>query len=132
LTFTLDQAEEMLKLAKSRAHEAGIAVSISIVDARGDLIASVRMDGNRFHGPETSRGKAATSATFGQLSGALAERSNTPFYQHMVQVYPGRFNFGQGGAPIKIGGIIEGGIGVSGGSGQQDEDIALAAADSVA
>jgi uncharacterized protein GlcG (DUF336 family) len=96
MALTLDQAEGMLRLAKSQARDAGIAVSINIVDARGDLIASIRMDGNRFHGPETSRGKVATAATFGQLSGALAERSSTPFYQHMVQIYPGRFNFGQG------------------------------------
>jgi glc operon protein GlcG len=126
MPLALEDAQRILRAAEASAKENGINVSISIVDARGDLVASIRMDGARFFTADVSRGKAVASAVFAQPSGALTERSNTPVFQSLNLMQQGRFIFGQGALPISRGGTVEGAIGVSGGTSQQDEDIANA------
>ena len=44
-SINLEEAERALQAAKKQATDAGVKLSISVVDARGDLICMVRMDG---------------------------------------------------------------------------------------
>ena len=126
MAITLSEAQKVLRAAEASAKAQGINVSVSIVDPRGDLVASVRMDGARFFTPDIARGKAMVSALFGQASAAFAERGSNPVMQSLNQMQQGRLVFGQGALPITHGTEVVGAVGVSGGTAQQDEDVAKA------
>jgi uncharacterized protein GlcG (DUF336 family) len=117
----------VIEAAEESAERLGVKVSVSVVDARGDLIASVRMDGAPFFTSDVSRGKATASAVFGQPSAALADHAGSPVFTSLNIMLQGRLVLTQGAVVvIKGGDVVEGAVGVSGGTAQQDEDIANA------
>ena len=65
MALTLAEVERMLQAAKKKALDMGVIVGISIVDARGDLLAALRLDGAIWRTMLVSRGKAYASAAFG-------------------------------------------------------------------
>jgi glc operon protein GlcG len=123
----LDEMRERIGRAKAKAAELGVAVSIAAVDSAGHLVALERMDGAGFATPEIAWGKAWTAAAFGVPSAALAERmgSALPFSAALSAATHGRFTPRQGALPLPGGG----GIGASGGTGEQDEEIVRAGLD---
>ena len=127
MPITLREAEKALKAAEVSAASLGVKVSIVVVDNRGDLVALYRMDGARHFTPDIARGKAMISAMFLAPSGTLAERATSPVMQTLNQMNLGRLVFGQGAVPIMRDNEVQGAIGVSGATSQQDEDIAKAA-----
>lgn len=124
--ITLDEAERVLQAAKRKAQEMGVKLSLSVVDARGDLICMVRMDGAPWRTPYVSRGKARASACFGIPSGDLTDRAMTPVLRAVMEVERGEFVPGQGALPIFKNGELIGAIGGSGGTAQEDEDASRA------
>jgi glc operon protein GlcG len=124
--ITLDEAERVLQAAKKKAQEMGVKLSLSVVDARGDLICMVRMDGAPWRTPYVSRGKARASACFGIPSGDLTDRAMTPVLRAVMEVERGEFVPGQGALPIFKNGELIGAIGGSGGTAQEDEDASRA------
>ncbi|MBM2825214.1 MAG: hypothetical protein HW402_878 [Dehalococcoidales bacterium] len=127
MPITLRESEKLLKVAEESALSQGLKVSIAVVDTRGDLVLTCRMDGARYFTPDIARGKAMVSAMFNAPSGTLAERANTPIMQTLNQMNLGRLVFVQGAVPIVRGNEVLGAVGVSGATSQQDEDIAKAA-----
>ena len=126
MPITLKEADEIVRAARANAESVHINISVAVVDQRGDLVAFVRMDGARHFTADVSRGKATVSAFFGQPSGVLAERAGNPVFQSLNQINQGHLMFAQGAVPITRDGEIVGAVGVSGGTGQQDEDAARA------
>ena len=126
MALTLAEAEKLIEAAKSKAREMGVRVSIAVVDPRGDLMALTRLDGGRWTTPHVAWGKAAASATYGVPSADLAERANSPVMRSMMQIQGGYFVHQQGALPIKRDDAVIGAVGVSGGTSQQDEEIAAA------
>lgn len=124
--ITLEEAERVLQAAKKKAQEMGVKLSISVVDARGDLTCMVRMDGAVWRTPYLSRGKARASACFGVPSNDLTERAMQPFMRAVMEVERGEFVPGQGALPIFKDGELIGAVGGSGGTGQEDEDASRA------
>jgi uncharacterized protein GlcG (DUF336 family) len=124
--ITLDEAERVLQAAKKKAMQMGVKLSISVVDARGDLICMVRMDGAPWRTPYISRGKARASACFGVPSADLTDRALTPVFRAVMEVEKGEFVPGQGALPVMKNGELIGAIGGSGGTSQEDEDAARA------
>ena len=127
--LTTSEAQRILSAAQAEAQNMGIKVGISVVDGRGDLLTMVRLDGASWRSPILSRGKAMASVTFGVPSGDLTERASTPVMQAMIVSQAGNFVPGQGALPIMRGGDVIGAVGVSGGTSQEDEDIARAGID---
>ena len=125
-SMTLEEAERALHAAKQQATDAGVKLSISVVDARGDLKCMVRMDGAPWRTPYVSRGKARASACFGIPSGDLTDRALTPVLRAVMEVEKGEFVPGQGALPIFRNGELIGAIGGSGGTAQEDEDASRA------
>jgi glc operon protein GlcG len=125
-SLTLAEAERVLQAAKAAALEMGVKMGISVVDPRGDLLCMVRLDGAPWRTPIVSRGKAQASACFGVPSGELTDRSMTPVMRAMMHFEGGGFIPGQGALPIIRAGELLGAIGCSGGTSQQDEDVARA------
>ena len=126
-TISLREAETIIKGAKSKIQELGVKMSVSVTDARGDLVAMIRTDGASWRTPVISRGKAVASACFGEPSGELEDRSRWPVFQAFTVLQDGHFIMGQGAVPIYKDGEIAGAVGASGGKSQEDEDVCKAA-----
>ena len=127
MPLTLAQAQKIIQAAIAQSQAIGIRAGITVVDAHGDLVASARMEGARPITADVSRGKAAVSAMFGQPSAAMEQQKDMAVMQSLLLMSQGRLVFRQGAVPIMQGGEMLGAIGVSGGSPQQDEDVAKAA-----
>lgn len=111
-------------VARGRAMDK--AVVSAVVDASGDLVALLRADGAFKASIAIARNKAYTAAVFGASTDDLsAALSANPTLHHGIAIQPGVILFG-GGLPIVIDGDVIGGIGVSGGS--EDDDRACARA----
>ena len=128
MSITLSEAETILAAAKAEARSMGVTISATVVDARGDFKAGFRMDGVGWFTADVCRGKAFASANFGVPTTDLAELAGNPVFQSLVAMQGGRMVLGKGAVPIKKGDDVIGAIGVSGGSAQEDEDIAIVGA----
>jgi glc operon protein GlcG len=126
MALTLAEIERMLQAAKKKALDMGVIVGISIVDARGDLLAALRLDGALWRTMPVSRGKAYASVAFGVSSGELTERANNPVMRALMLMEEGQIIPQQGAVPIKRGNELLGAIGVSGARSEEDEEIARA------
>ena len=69
---------------------------------------------------------AVASAAFGRTSGELQERADQPTPRGIAMAEGGHMIMGQGGVPIIRNGVVDGAVGVGGGTSQEDEDCAKA------
>jgi uncharacterized protein GlcG (DUF336 family) len=112
-------------VAESAAAEMGFAVAIAIVDHEGLLEYFARMDGTLPVSTELAVSKAYTAAALRMTTrevGQLALPGN-PLYgiQHS---HGGKIILFGGGFPLKLRGQVSGGIGISGGTVEEDEQVA--------
>ena len=124
--LTLAEAEIILAGAKAKVLELGVKMSISVVDARGDLITMMRTDGASWRTPPISRAKAVAASCFGRASGELTENALAPVFRGLMAMEGGHMIPGQGALPVFKDGELVGAVGGSGGTAQEDEDSALA------
>ncbi len=127
MDINLEQAEAVSTAAKQKAKEIGVPMNIAIVDGGANLKAFHRMDNAWLGSVDISIKKAKTARFFDMESGAIGQLSQPggPLYQIEVS-NDGLISF-PGGIPIKnSNGEIVGGIGVSGGSVEQDREVAQA------
>jgi uncharacterized protein GlcG (DUF336 family) len=127
--ITLDDAKRVIAAAEKKAVEIGQPQNIAVADAGGNLIAHERMDGAWMGSIDISIKKAFTARAFDIPTKDLAALSQPgkPFYGIHAS-NEGRVMIFAGGIPLKRDGKIEGAIGVSGGSGEQDQAVAEAGA----
>lgn len=121
MEIDLDLALSMSAAARESARSLGALVSVAVVDAGGHLLAFVRMDGAEIAGPVLARDKAYT---------AVAHRCATEELTQLVapggdlagmsSADGGRYIAFGGGIPLWSESRVVGGIGVSGGSAEQD------------
>ncbi len=126
MAITLDEANRMVAGAIAKAEELNIKVNVAVCDAGGRLVAFNRMDGAIWGGVYGSQGKAVASAAFGRSSGELQERASTPIISGILTAEGGHGIPSQGGAPVIRNGVVDGAVGVGGGTSQEDEDCAKA------
>ncbi len=124
MAITLVEAERIMAAAKAKALQMNVKVGISIVDPRGDLVAMLRLDGALWRTAPISRGKAFASVAFGQASGALQARADSPVIRALMIQEEGLLIPQQGAVPIMRGNELIGAIGVSGALSSEDEEIA--------
>ena len=133
--LTTAGAKKMMEAATGRAKKFGIAVTVVVVDAGGHTILLERMDGGRFHTVHSSTTKAVCAASNRRPTttrGAQAQELDTLHALGLsLAAGPQRWTAMEGGFPILIDGHCVGGIGVSGGDWEQDQDIASAAVEAV-
>jgi glc operon protein GlcG len=130
--LNLAGAELMISAAKKKAVEKHWKVNISVVDDGGHLLAFARMDGARPASIYTSMTKAVTAATYRQETGPLPANGEPDVLlnislQNAAQASGGKLTTLKGGEPILIDGQVIGAVGVGGGSGEQDAEVARAA-----
>ena len=126
--LTLEDARIILEAAEAKAKEIGVAETICVCDDGGHPIALHRMTGARLTGVEIAIAKAFTAAghrrathKFNAPPGGPALPGNEAFGIHAM--HPGKFAIFVGGFPIEVEGEVVGGIGVSGGNGEQDTQV---------
>src|SRR5208337_4623149 len=128
MQMTLDLALRMIEAAREKAREIGVPMVIAIVDAGGNPVAQQRMDNALLASIDISLNKAYTAVAV-QLPthelAPLAQPQQPLFGIHNAD--GGRIVIFGGGFPLKHGGEIIGGIGVSGGSVEEDIQCATAA-----
>lgn len=126
---TLNDARRVIAAAEKQAEEIGQPMNIAVVDEGGNLVAHVRMDGAWIGSIDISINKAFTSRAFDIATKDLAVHSQSggQFFGIHVSNH-GRVMIFAGGVPLKRDGKVVGGIGVSGGSGEQDQAVAEAGA----
>jgi len=126
---TLNDARRVIAAAEKEAVELGQPMNIAVVDEGGNLVAHVRMDGAWIGSIDISINKAFTSRAFDIATKDLAAHSQSggQFFGIHGSNH-GRVMIFAGGVPLKRDGKVVGGIGVSGGSGEQDQVVAEAGA----
>ena len=126
--LTLAEANKVVEGAIAKAEEFNIKISVAVCDDKGRLVGFARMDGAIWAGIYGSQGKAVASSAFGRPSGELAERADSPIMRGINAAEGNHMIMSLGAVPIISDGVVVGACGVGGGTGQQDEDCASAAA----
>src|SRR5438132_13573382 len=133
--LTAAGAKKIMATALARAQEAGIAVTVAIVDAGGHLVLLERMEGGRFHTVHSATTKAVCAASTRRATGAKGAQGQALDVAHALGLSLAagaeRWTAMEGGFPVIIDGECIGGIGVSGGDWATDERIAQAAVESI-
>ena len=122
----------MVAAALAKAAELGVPQTCCVTDEGGFPLALERMDGARVTGPQIAWNKAFTAAghrrsthLFNTPPGGPALPGNEAFgIQHSFE---GRFAVFVGGFPVGVDGQVVGGVGLSGGNGEQDTACGVAA-----
>lgn len=123
---THTQAFKSLNQAIEKARELHINANITILDTAGHLKTFFRMDDAFIGSIDISMGKAKTAMLFRMNSEAVGEFLNPENKTYgMVQTSGGLVGF-RGGMPVFSSNLIIAYIGVSGGSPDQDFEIATA------
>src|SRR2546428_11662966 len=119
-TLTLEEAELVLDAAQEKCRELGVLQVLCVADNAGYPIALRRLDGGKVTSVQIAMNKAFTAAghrkrTDNYRNALPGEEAFGIFTQH-----DGRFTVFVGGFPIMVDGQCVGGIGASGGNGEQD------------
>lgn len=124
----LDLAQRMCTESIVAAKRNGALVSVAVVDGGGHLLAFARMDGAEIAGPVLAPDKAYTAVAHRigthELTELVAPGADLA---GMTSADHGRFIAFAGGLPLWDGDRVVGGVGVSGGTGAQDQAAAQAA-----
>ena len=111
-SISLADARRVIAAGEAAAANLGQPSNIAVVDAGGNLVAHIRMDGAWLGSIDISINKAFTARAFDISTKDLAGLAGPIF---------------AGGEPLKVDGRVVGGVGVSGGTGQQDQFVVEAA-----
>ena len=131
IQLNLAGAEIVLAAAKKKASELGLKMNIAIVDDGGQLLSFARMDGARPASATTALTKAVSAATFRQETGPMPAKGEPDLLlslslQNAAAASGGKITSLKGGVPIVVDGQVIGAIGVGGGTGEQDVEVAKA------
>lgn len=129
LGISLEAARQVIRAGQEKAREIGQPMNIAVVDAGANLVAFERMEGAWIGSIDISINKAFTSRAFDIETKALGENSQSgdQFFGIHASNH-GRIMIFAGGVPLKQGDRVVGAVGVSGGTGKQDQAVAEAAA----
>ncbi len=126
-SVTLSAAQTVVEAARAKAEEIGVPMNIAVVDEGNNLTAFARMDGAWLGSIDIAQNKAYTARSFDMSTQELA-----PLAQPNQSLYgieasnQGRLIVFAGGIPLEAGGQVVGAVGVSGGSVEQDHEVAEA------
>jgi len=100
-----------------------------VVDAAGHIVSAQRMAEARWMGIDIAHGKAYTAAAFAEPTHVRAEKAKAllQFTTSLAAMSGGRYIAQDGGFPLIRDGMLYGGIGASGGVGEEDDAVLLPA-----
>lgn len=118
----LSLAKNIADRVEAASRHANVPVTVTVIDVHGNAVLQHRMNGAPAFSMLISRRKAYTSALIGKPTADLFHlvQPGKDLYHLMSQE---EFCAMGGGAPLEHGGMIVGGIGVSGGTVAEDIEI---------
>jgi uncharacterized protein GlcG (DUF336 family) len=128
-TIQLEDARRVIAAATKKAQEIGQPMNIAVVCAGGHLLAFERMENAWLGSVDIAIKKAWTSRAFDietKTLGTFSQSGDQFFGIHASN--DGKVMIFAGGVPILQDGKVAGAIGVSGGTGDQDQAVAEAGA----
>lgn len=130
-SLTLSAALRIAQLAVDNCARQGYFVAATVVDRAGVTLAVARAENAGPHTVDASYRKAYTSASARNTTAAIAENiRNNPALAELARI--DRFLALAGGAPIRVGNVVVGAVGVGGApSGAIDEKCGTDAATTV-
>ena len=116
--------------AVKKAQEMGIPMSIAVMDEGGHLLGFARTDEGKIHNIRVAHVKARAAASNRLPTGKISS-SGHPLNEHMAIALPlaagtDMYITFAGGLPIMVQNQCIGGVGVSGGTGEEDAQVARA------
>ncbi len=132
--LTSDESLALCAAAKTAAEQAGtLPMSFAVTDPGGHLVALVRMDGALWITATVATGKAWTAAAYGVPTHAQREKmTQMPnFASALTTVTGGSYTPQTGGVPVYRDGVLLGGVGASGGTGDEDQAAVIAGVESI-
>ena len=123
--LSLEKARKIIRAGERKAKEMNIAAVFAVVNPEGNLIIEERMDNAILVSVEVAYKKAYTAAALKLNTEDLTALVQPGAMFYGLQSDPKYIVFG-GGMLLKINGKIVGAVGVSGGSAQEDMEIAKA------
>lgn len=126
MSITIEQAEKITEAAKAKAKEIGVPMNIAIVDEGANLKAFHRMDNAWLGSVDISIKKAKTARYFDMPTGEIGKLSQPGGPLYGIEHSNGGLITFPGGVLLKEGDRIVGAIGVSGGTVEQDHEVASA------
>ncbi len=132
MKLEVEEARAMIGAAVAKAKEIGVLETVCIVDDGGYPILLERMNGARITGPQIAWNKAFTASGHKRSTHLFNAPPNGPALPGNeafgIQLsFEGRFAVFVGGFPIVVNGEVVGGVGLSGGNGEQDTACGVAA-----
>ena len=125
--ITLEEAQRIISAAEDKAGQMGQPMNIAVMDAGRNLVAFHRMDGAWVASTDIAIDKAFTSAGRGLTTRRIGEMAQPgqPLFG-INTTNGGRIVIFAGGVPLTRDGKVIGAIGVSGGTVDEDEEVAEA------
>jgi uncharacterized protein GlcG (DUF336 family) len=125
----------ILQAAVKKAEEIGVPMSIAVMDEGANLLGFARTDEGKLHNIKIATAKARAAASNRRPTGKIGTMGN-PVDDHMaialpLAAGPDMYVTFSGGLPIIVDGHCVGGIGTSGGLGEQDLTVAQAGMDAL-
>jgi uncharacterized protein GlcG (DUF336 family) len=121
-------AKRIADRAEAESVEQGVPIAVTVIDIHGNVVLTHRMTGAPAFSLEIAERKAYTSALIGMRTADLV-----PLVQPGAELYPllalsgGRYSAMGGGVPLTSEDQLIAGVGVSGGTVEQDIAIVEAA-----
>jgi uncharacterized protein GlcG (DUF336 family) len=131
LKLELKEARHIADAALKKAAAIGVLETVCVVDEGGYPLVLERMDGARITGPQIAWNKAFTAAGHKRSTHLFNTPPNGPALPGneafgIQWSFDGKFAVFVGGYPIVVDGEVVGGIGLSGGNGEQDTACGVA------
>ena len=125
--ITLEEAQRIISAAEDKAGQMGQPMNIAVMDAGRNLVAFHRMDGAWVASTDIAIDKAFTSAGRGLTTRKIGEMAQPgqPLFG-INTTNGGRIVIFAGGIPLMRDGEVVGAIGVSGGTVDEDHEVAEA------
>jgi uncharacterized protein GlcG (DUF336 family) len=123
--INLEQAKKVMAGAEAEAKKNNWPMVIAILDSGGQIVAIHRLDNTQFGSVEVARQKAWSAVAFRRPTKAFQDTLATGGAANRLLRLEGASVI-EGGLPLLIDGKIVGGIGISGGTGEQDNQVAAA------
>lgn len=123
--MTLDKANALIEKVKEKAASMGVNVVIAVADQAGRPVAVQCMDGAYIASFDIALNKSFTSASLKMSTETLSNLSQPGQSLYGIQfTNEGKIVIFGGGEPLMADGKIIGALGVSGGSAEEDTEIA--------
>ena len=123
--LSLEKARKIIRVGEKKAKEMNLSAVFAVVNSEGNLIIEERMDNAILVSVEVAYKKAYTAAALKLNTQDLTALVQPGAMFYGLQSDPKYIVFG-GGMLLKVDGKIVGAVGVSGGSAQEDMEIAKA------